>query len=53
MNRERIQVGITLPKKELDDMRRASHVDLNGPAVLAMARKGLEAEKAKKAEKAK
>lgn len=52
-NQKKVNVGICIPKKELDEMRAAARVDLSGPAVLAMARKGLEAEKAEKAEKAK
>ena len=52
---EKIQVGVTIPTAELDEMKRMSCVDSSGPAVLAMARKGLAAEKekiAKLAEKA-
>lgn len=52
-NQKKVNVGICILKKELDEMRAAARVDLSGPAVLAMARKGLEAEKAEKAEKAK
>lgn len=42
---KKINVGIYIPKKELEEMRAAARVDLSGPAVLAMARKGLEADK--------
>lgn len=48
-NKKKVNVGICIPKKELEEMRAAARVDLSGPAVLAMARKGLEAEKAEKA----
>ena len=47
-NQKKVNVGIYIPKKELKEMRTAARVDLNGPAVLAMARKGLEAEKAER-----
>ena len=43
-----IAVGITIKKPELEEMKEFSHVDANGPAVLAMARAGLEAAKARK-----
>lgn len=39
---EIIAVGISIKKEELADMKAAARVDLNGPAVLAMARYGLE-----------
>lgn len=42
---KKINVGVTIDKSELDEMRAASRVDLNGPAILSMARKGLIAEK--------
>ena len=42
---EIIAVGITIKKTELVEMKAAARVDLNGPAVLAMARLGLEAYK--------
>lgn len=45
---KKINVGIYIPKKELEEMRAAARVDLSGPAVLAMARKGLEAEKSER-----
>ena len=48
MNAKKINVGIYVPKKELDEMKELTKVDLNGPAVLAMARKGVEAEKNRK-----
>ena len=48
MNVKKINVGVYVPKKELEEMRDLSKVDLNGPAVLAMARKGVEAEKNRK-----
>ena len=46
---EKINVGVNIPASELKEMRRVSCVDLSGPAVLAMARKGLAAEKEKEA----
>jgi nitrogen fixation protein len=42
---EKVNVGITIPKKELEEMRSFARVDLNGPAVLSLARKGLEVQK--------
>lgn len=47
---EKIGVGINIPAKELAEMRRVTCVDLSGPAVLALARKGLAAELAKEKE---
>lgn len=44
----KINVGIMIDKSELGEMLAASRIDLNGPAVLSMARKGLAAEKAEK-----
>lgn len=38
----RVNVGISIPSSELDVMREAARVDANGPAVLAMARLGIE-----------
>lgn len=46
---KKVNVGIHIPKKELEEMRAAARVDLSGPAVLAMARRGLEAERREKA----
>lgn len=46
---KKINVGIYIPKKELEEMRAAARIDLSGPAVLAMARRGLEAEKKERA----
>ena len=43
--RKKVNVGITMYDDELDEMRMLSRVDLNGPAVLSMARKGVAAEK--------
>lgn len=43
--KKKINVGVAITKKELDEMKSASKVDSNGPSVLAMARKGLEVEK--------
>lgn len=37
-----VSVGISIKKSELEEMKAAARVDLNGPAVLAMARYGLE-----------
>ena len=47
---EKINVGINIPPEELALMKRVTCVDLNGPAVLALARKGLAAELAKEQE---
>ena len=47
-SKKKVNVGICMLKKELEEMKEASKVDSSGPAVLAMARKGLESEKAKK-----
>jgi hypothetical protein len=44
---EKIGVGVNVPASELAEMRRVTCVDLSGPAVLALARKGLAAELAK------
>ena len=45
-NRHRkINVGIMIEESELNEMLAASRVDLNGPAVLSMARTGLAAAK--------
>lgn len=44
---EKISVGVNVPASELAEMRRVTCVDLSGPAVLALARKGLAAELAK------
>ena len=46
---EKVNVGINIPASELAEMRRVTCVDLNGPAVLALARKGLAVELAKEA----
>ena len=46
---EKIQVGVNIPAVELAEMKSVTCVDLSGPAVLALARKGLAAEKAKSA----
>ena len=43
----KINVGIYVPADELAEMRRVMCVDAAGPAVLALSRKGLAAEKAK------
>lgn len=45
----KINVGVNIPADELDEMKRMLCVDLSGPAVLAMARKGVAAEKEKAA----
>lgn len=42
---EKVNIGIAIPRRELNEMRRVSCIDRNGTAVLAMARKGLAAEK--------
>ena len=47
---EKIAVGVNVPASELAEMRRVTCVDLSGPAVLALARKGLAAELAKEQE---
>lgn len=47
---EKINVGVNIPPEELAEMKRVTCVDLNGPAVLALARKGLAAELAKEQE---
>ena len=51
MNKEpedtKINVGLYIPTSELEEMKRMSCVDSSGPAVLAMARKGVVAEKEK------
>ena len=44
---EKVGVGVNIPADELAEMRRVMCVDMNGPAVLALARKGLAAEIAK------
>lgn len=44
-NEERVNVGVTIPKSELEEMKRVTRVDLNGTTVLALARKGLDLEK--------
>lgn len=41
----KINVGISMPAGELAEMRRVACIDLSGPAVLSLARKGLVAEK--------
>lgn len=45
--KEKISVGVNVPASELAEMRRVTCVDLAGPTVLALARKGLAAELAK------
>ena len=47
VNKEKINVGVNIPASELAEMRQITCVDLSGPAVLALARKGLAVEKAK------
>ena len=47
---EKIAVGVNVPASELAEMRRVTCVGLSGPAVLALARKGLAAELAKEQE---
>lgn len=42
---EKINVGIYIDEDELLEMKDLSKVDSNGPAVLAMARKGVESER--------
>ena len=44
---EKIPVCVSIPPSELAEMRRVTCVDASGPAVLALARKGLAAELAK------
>ncbi len=44
---EKIPVCVSIPPSELTEMRRVTCVDASGPAVLALARKGLAAELAK------
>lgn len=44
-NKKRINVGVTILKSELEEMKYYARVDLNGTAVLSLARKGLEVEK--------
>lgn len=44
---EKIQVGVTIPTAELAEMKSVTCVDLSSAAVLALARKGLAAEKEK------
>lgn len=44
---EKVGVGVNIPPDELAEMKRVTCVDLSGPAVLALARKGLAAELAK------
>lgn len=43
----KINVGLNIPADELEEMKRMSCVDSSGPAVLAMARKGVASEKEK------
>lgn len=43
--RKKVNVGITIFDDELDEMRKVTCIDLNGPAVLSLARKGLAYEK--------
>lgn len=47
---QRVGVGLTIPKDELDEMKRVIRVDLSSTAVLSLARKGLEVEKKRIAE---
>ena len=42
---KKINVGIAMLPSEIAEMRRVACVDLSGPAVLSLARKGLVAEK--------
>ena len=42
-NDTKITVGVKISESELSEFRAASHVDTNATAILAMARKGLEA----------
>lgn len=41
----KVNVGIYIKESELEEMKDLSKVDSNGPAILAMARKGVDAEK--------
>lgn len=41
----KVGVGISIPAEELAEMRRVACIDLSGPAILSLARKGLAAEK--------
>ena len=45
----KINVGVNIPADELEEMKRMLCVDSSGPAVLAMARKGVIAEREKAA----
>lgn len=42
---KKTQVGVTIPEDELNEMREVTRVDANGPAVLALARIGLDYQK--------
>lgn len=42
---KKVQVGVMIPKKELEEMRKVTRVDLNGPTVLSLARMGLQYQK--------
>ena len=46
---EKAQVCVTLPATELEEMRRITRLDTSAPAVLSLARRGLEAMKAQEA----
>lgn len=46
---EKVQVCVTLPAAELEDMRGITRLDTSAPAVLSLARRGLEAMKAQEA----
>lgn len=45
MKPKKVNVGIYIDRKELDEMKKISKVDASGPAVLACARKGVDASK--------
>lgn len=47
---QKVSVGVTMPTSELKEMKRITCIDLNGTAVLALARKGLDHEKKRIAE---
>lgn len=46
---EKAQVCVTLPTAELEEMRSITRLDASAPAVLSLARRGLEAMKAQEA----
>lgn len=46
---EKVQVCVTLPITELEEMRRITRLDSSGPAVLSLARRGAEVLKAQEA----